>query len=104
MQGTTDVALSLIDVLGYLDEIPVCVAYDINGERITEFPSGDRLDIAKPIYEKVPGWKSDIFGITEWDALPQAAKDYVNYIEKLIDCPITMISTGPDRKHMIYRK
>lgn len=104
VQGTTDVALSLIDVLGYLDEIPVCVAYEINGERTTEFPSGDRLDIAKPIYEKVPGWKCDIFGITEWDELPQAAKDYVSYIEKLIDCPITMISTGPDRKHMIYRK
>ena len=104
VQGTTDVALSLIDVLGYLDEIPVCVAYDVNGTRTTEFPSGDRLDIAKPIYEKVPGWKCDIKGVTEWDALPQAAKDYVEYIEKLIDCPITMISTGPDRKDMIYRK
>ena len=104
VQGTTDVALSLIDVLGYLDEIPVCVAYDVNGTRTTEFPSGDRLDHAKPIYETVPGWKCDIKGATEWDALPQAAKDYVEYIEKLIDCPITMISTGPDRKDMIYRK
>ena len=104
VQGTTDVALSLIDVLGYLDEIPVCVAYDVNGERTTEFPSGDRLDMAKPIYETVPGWKCNIKGITEWDELPQAAKDYVDYIEKLIDCPITMISTGPDRKDMIYRK
>ena len=103
MQGTTDVALSLIDVLGYLDEIPVCVAYDINGVRTEEFPSGDRLDMAKPIYKKVPGWKCDIKGITEWDALPQAAKDYVEYVEKLIGCPITMISTGPDRKDMIYR-
>lgn len=103
VQGTTDVALSLIDVLGYLDEIPVCVAYEINGVRTTEFPSGDRLDIAKPVYEKVPGWKTDIMGITEWDKLPQAAKDYVEYIEKLIECPITMISTGPDRSHMIYR-
>ncbi|MCQ2407740.1 MAG: adenylosuccinate synthase [Oscillospiraceae bacterium] len=104
VQGTTDVALSLIDVLGYFDEIPVCVAYDVNGTRTTEFPAGDRLEIAKPIYEKVPGWKCDIKGVTEWDALPQAAKDYVEYIEKLIDCPITMISTGPDRKDMIYRK
>ncbi len=103
VQGTTDVALSLIDVLGYLDEIPVCVAYEINGVRTTEFPSGDRLDIAKPVYEKVPGWKTNIMGITEWDKLPQAAKDYVEYIEKLIECPITMISTGPDRSHMIYR-
>ena len=104
VQGTTDVALSLIDVLGYLDEIPVCVAYEIDGERTTEFPSGDRLDRAKPIYETVPGWKSNIMGITDYDALPQAAKDYVDYIEKLIECPITMISTGPDRKDMIYRK
>ena len=104
VQGTTDVALSLIDVLGYLDEIPVCVAYEVDGVRTTEFPSGDRLDRATPVYEKVPGWKCDIKGITEWDQLPQAAKDYVTYIEKLIDCPITMISTGPDRSDMIYRK
>ena len=104
LQGTTDVALSLIDVLGYLDEIPVCVAYEIDGERTEEFPSGDRLNRAKPIYETVKGWKTDIKGVTEWDALPQEAKDYVAYIEKLIDCPITMISTGPDRKDMIYRK
>ena len=104
VQGTTDVALSLIDVLGYLDEIPVCVAYEVDGERTTEFPCGDRLDRAKPIYETVPGWKCDIAGVTEWDALPQAAKDYVDYIEKLIECPITMISTGPDRKDMIYRQ
>lgn len=103
MQGTTDVALSLIDVLGYLDEIPVCVAYEINGVRTTEFPSGDRLDMAKPVYEKVPGWKTDIMGITEWDKLPQAAKDYVEYVEQLIGCPITMISTGPKRSDMIYR-
>ena len=103
LQGTTDVALSLIDVLGYLDEILVCVAYEINGVRTEEFPSGDRLDAAKPIYQKLPGWKSDIMGITEWDELPAEAKAYVEYIEKLIECPITMISTGPDRKHMIYR-
>ena len=104
VQGTTDVALSLIDVLGYLDEIPVCVAYEIDGERTTEFPSGDRLDRAKPIYETVKGWKTDIMGVTDYDALPQEAKDYIDYIEKLIDCPITMISTGPKRDHMIYRK
>lgn len=103
LQGTTDVALSLIDVLGYLDEIPVCVAYEINGERTTEFPSGDRLDLAKPVYEKLPGWKCDISGITEYDKLPKEAKDYIDYVEKLIDCPITMISTGPDRADMIYR-
>ena len=104
LQGATDVAFTVLDVLGYLDEIPVCVAYEVDGVRTTEFPSGDRLDRATPVYEKVPGWKCDIKGITEWDQLPQAAKDYVTYIEKLIDCPITMISTGPDRSDMIYRK
>ena len=103
VQGTTDVALSLIDVLGYLDEIPVCVAYEIDGERTTEFPSGDRLDRAKPVYETVKGWKTDIMGITEYDKLPQEAKDYIAFIEKLIECPITLISTGPNREHMIYR-
>ncbi|MBR5371772.1 MAG: adenylosuccinate synthase [Oscillospiraceae bacterium] len=102
VQGTTDVALSLIDVLGYLDEIPICIAYDINGVRVEEFPSGDRLDMAKPIYEKVPGWKCDLRGITEWDQLPKEAQNYVKHIEKLIGCPITMISTGPNRSDMIY--
>ena len=103
VQGTTDVALSLIDVLGYLDEIPVCVAYEIDGERTTEFPSGDRLDRAKPVYETVKGWKTDIMGITEYDKLPQEAKDYIAFIEKLIECPITLISTGQNREQMIYR-
>lgn len=103
MQGTTDVALSLIDVLGYLDEIPVCVAYEVDGKRTTEFPSAGSLDRAKPVYEKLPGWKSDIRGAQSYDELPAAAKEYVSFIEKQIDAPVTMISTGPNRADMIYR-
>lgn len=104
LQGTTDVALSLIDVLGYLDEIPVCVGYEIDGVVTEEFPAGDRLDYAKPVYETLPGWKIDIKGITEYDKLPENAKKYVEYIEQKIGYPVTMISTGPDRADMIYRK
>ncbi len=103
LQGATDVAFSLIDVLGYLDEIPVCVAYDINGERTETFPSGDRLDDAKPIYEILPGWKCDIKGIKKYEDLPENCRKYVEYVEKKIGYPITMISTGPDRADMIYR-
>ncbi len=104
LQGATDVALSLIDVLGYMEEIPVCVGYEIDGVVTEEFPAGDRLDYAKPVYETLPGWKSDIRGITEYDKLPENAKKYIAYIEEKIGYPVTMISTGPDRADMIYRK
>ena len=103
LQGTTDVAFSLIDVLGYLDEIPVCVAYEIDGARTEEFPSGDRLDAAKPVYEKLPGWKCDIAGIKKYEDLPENCRKYIEYVEKKIGYPITMVSTGPDRADMIYR-
>ena len=103
LQGTTDVAFSLIDVLGYLDEIPVCVAYEIDGVRTEEFPSGDRLDAAKPVYEKLPGWKCDIAGIKKYEDLPENCRKYIEYVEKKIGYPITMVSTGPDRADMIYR-
>ena len=103
LQGATDVAFSLIDVLGYLDEIPVCVAYEIDGVRTEEFPSGDRLDAAKPIYETLPGWKCDIAGIKKYEDLPENCRKYIEYVEKKIGYPITMVSTGPDRADMIYR-
>lgn len=103
IQGTTDVALTLIDVLGYLDKIPVCVAYDIDGEIVTDFPNTPRLEKAKPIIEYLDGWNSDIRDVTEWESLPINAKKYIEYVEKNIGYPVTYISTGPKRDSVIYR-
>ena len=103
LQGATDVVLSLVDVLGYLDEIPICTAYDVNGEVVTDFPVGRALDVAKPVYETMPGWKSDVSEVREYDELPAAARDYVEKIESLIAAPITMISVGPARDALIHR-
>ncbi len=104
VQGTTQVALTAIDCLGYLDEIKVCTGYDIGGKVTTDFPVPALLDQAKPVYETLPGWKCDIRGITEYDKLPQAARDYVDFIEKHIEAPITIVSTGPKRHEICYRK
>lgn len=103
LQGATDVVLSLVDVLGYLDEIPICTAYDVNGETVTDFPVGRALDVAKPVYETMPGWKSDVSEIREYDELPAATRDYVEKVESLIAAPITMISVGPSRDALIHR-
>mgnify|MGYP006113372843 FL=1 len=103
LQGATDVVLSLVDVLGYLDEIPICTAYDVNGETVTDFPVGRALDVAKPVYETMPGWKSDVSEIREYEELPAAARDYVEKVESLIAAPITMISVGPSRDALIHR-
>ena len=104
VQGTTQVALTAIDCLGYLDEIKVCTGYDIGGKVTTDFPVPALLDQAKPVYETLPGWKCDIRGITEYDKLPQAARDYVDFIEKHIEAHITIVSTGPKRHEICYRK
>ncbi len=104
VQGTTDVVLSIIDVLGYLEKIPVCVAYEIDGKRVEDFPVTPLLDRAKPIYEYLPGWGCDIRGATEWEQLPQQARDYVLFIEERLGYPITVISTGPRRDEILYRK
>ena len=101
IQGATEVALTLVDALGYLDEIPVCKAYEIDGKIVDNFPSTPALYKAKPIIEKLPGWKCDIRGATDWNQLPQAVKDYLKYIEKAIGIPITFFSTGPGRNDMI---
>ena len=97
IQGATDIALTKIDVLSYLDKIPVCVAYSIDGERVEEFPYGDDLIKAKPIYEYFDGWKCDISGCRSFEDLPDEAKAYVKYIEKAIGCRIKYISVGAGR-------
>lgn len=101
IQGATEVALTLVDALGYLDEIPVCKAYEIDGKIVDNFPSTPALYKAKPVIEKLPGWKCDIRGARDWNKLPQAVKDYLKYIEKAIGVPITFFSTGPGRNDMI---
>ena len=103
VQGATEVALTAIDCLGYLDEIPVCVGYDIDGVVTKDFPNPTKLDSAKPVLIKMPGWKSDIRGITEFDKLPKEAQDYVLFIEKELGVKIAIVSTGPKREEIIYR-
>lgn len=103
MQGTTDVAFTVLDVLGYLDEIPVCVGYDIDGEVTTDFPTTAKLKKAKPVYEVLPGWKTDIRGIKNYEELPENCRNYIEFIEKHIGYPITMVSNGPKRTDIIYR-
>lgn len=104
MQGATQVVLTNLDVLGYLDEIPVCVAYETaDGRRITDFPATPELMGCKPVYDKLPGWKCDIRGIREFDALPENCKRYVAYIEEVCGVPIHMVSNGPRREDMLYR-
>ena len=103
MQGTTDVAFTVLDVLGYLEEIPVCVAYDIDGEITTDFPTTGDLERAKPVIEVLPGWKSDIRGITKYEELPENCRKYVEFVEEKIGYPITLISNGPGRHEIIRR-
>lgn len=104
MQGTTDVAFTVLDVLGYLDEIPVCVGYEINGEVTTEFPVTHLLEKAKPVLKTLPGWKCDIRGIKTYEELPENCRKYIEFIEEQIGYPITMVSNGPGRDDIIYRK
>ena len=103
VQGATACAMTNIDVLGYLDEIKICVAYDIDGEQTRDFPSSPRLSRAKPVYITLPGWKTDIRGVTDYDALPENCKNYLSYIERVIETPLTIISTGPRREEIIFR-
>ncbi|HCT65162.1 MAG TPA: adenylosuccinate synthase [Lachnospiraceae bacterium] len=103
LQGTTDVAFTAIDVLSYLDEIPVCIGYEINGVVTNEFPVTPLLEKAKPVFKILPGWKCDIRGISQYDKLPENARNYVEFIEKEIGYPITIVSNGPKRSEIIYR-
>ena len=103
IQGTTDVAFTVLDVLGYLDEIPVCVGYEIDGEVTKEFPTTAKLERAKPLLQTLPGWKSDIRGIRKYEELPPNCRKYVEFVEEQLGFPITMISNGPGRDDIIYR-
>jgi len=103
IQGATEAVLTAVDVLGYLDEIKICVGYDIDGTVVTDFPVTSKLDRAKPVYRTMPGWKCDILGATDYRALPVQAKDYVDFIEEFIETPIKMVSTGPKREDIAYR-
>ena len=103
LQGTTDVAFTVLDVLGYLDEIPVCVGYEIDGEVTTDFPVTAKLEKAKPVLKKMPGWKCDIRGIKKYEELPKNCQSYIEFIEGQIGYPITMVSNGPGRDDIIYR-
>ena len=104
IQGATDVAFTVLDVLGYLDEIPVCVGYELDGQVTTDFPTTYLLEKAKPVYETLPGWKCDIRGIRKYEDLPENCRKYIEFVEKHIECPITMVSNGPGRDDIIYRR
>ena len=104
VQGTTDVAFTVLDVLGYLPEIPVCVAYEIDGKITTDFPTTGLLEKAKPVLETLPGWNCDIRGIRKYEDLPENCRKYIEFIEERIGFPITMVSNGPGRDDIIYRE
>lgn len=103
VQGATDCAMTNIDVLGYLDEIKVCVAYDIDGVQTRDFPVTPLLEKAKPVYVTLPGWKQDVRGIRRYEDLPENCRRYIEFIEKEIECPLTMLSNGPRRDEIIDR-
>lgn len=104
IQGTTEAAFTVLDVLGYLDEIPVCIGYEIDGEVTREFPTTAKLEKAKPVFTRLPGWKCDIRGIKNYEELPENCRRYIEFIEKEIETPITMVSNGPGREDIIFRK
>ncbi len=104
LQGTTDVCFTVLDVLGYLEEIPVCIGYEIDGVVTTQFPVTAKLEKAKPVFTILPGWKSDIRGIRNYEDLPENCRKYVAFIEEQIGYPITLVSNGPARDDIIYRK
>lgn len=103
MQGTTQAVLTVLDVLGYLETLPVCVGYEIDGKVTKDFPTTHYLKKAKPVYEYLPGWNCDIRGIKTYDKLPENCRKYIEFIEKELEVPVTMISNGPGRHDIIYR-
>ncbi len=104
IQGSTEVALTVLDVLGYLDELHVCVGYEIDGKVTRDFPTTVELNKAKPVYTTLPGWKCEIRGIKTYEDLPENCRNYIEFIEKEMETPITMVSNGPGRDEIIYRR
>ena len=104
IQGSTEVALTVLDVLGYLDELHICVGYEIDGKVTKDFPTTPELEKAKPVYKTLPGWKCEIRGIKNYEDLPENCKKYIETIEEEIGVPITMVSNGPGRDEIIMRK
>ena len=104
VQGATEVALTVLDVLGYLKEIPMCVGYEIDGKVTKDFPTTVQLEKAKPVWKVMPGWNCEIRGIKNYEDLPKECKDYIDEIEKEIGVPITLVSNGPERDAIIKRK
>ena len=103
MQGATSVAVTKLDVLSYMDKIPVCTKYVIDGKETDNFPFPDALDKAQPVIKDLPGWNCDISNARMWDDLPKEAKDYVQFIEDSIGCRVEYISVGPKREEYIHR-
>jgi adenylosuccinate synthase len=104
VQGATEVAFTVVDVLGYLDEIPVCTAYEVDGEVTNVFPVTPKLNRAKPVLQVLPGWKTDIRGIKSYAELPENCRKYIEFIEAKIEVPISLVSNGPDREHLLKKE
>ena len=103
VQGATEVAFTVLDVLGYLDEIPVCIGYEIDGKVTRDFPTTAKLEKAKPVFTKLPGWKTDIRGIKKYEDLPENCRKYIEFVEKEIEVPIKLVSNGPSREDIILK-
>lgn len=103
VQGATSIAFTVLDALGYLDEIKVCTAYEIDGKITQDFPAPYKLKDAKPVYTTLPGWKCDISKIKNYEDLPEECKKYIEFAEKYIGVPINIVSNGPSRDNIIYR-
>ncbi len=103
VQGATSIALTKLDVLSYMEKIPVCVRYRVGSAETDSFPFPTELDGAEPVIEYLDGWNCDISGARRWEDLPEAARKYVSYVEKAIGCPVSYVSVGPEREKVIRR-
>jgi adenylosuccinate synthase len=101
--GVDELAVMLLDVLSEVEEVAICTAYEVEGQRVTDFPSDAfLLERCRPVYETLPGWGSDLAPVRQWDDLPVAARRYVNRLSELLALPVSIISVGPDREQTIF--